>query len=63
MTIRSFLLALAAMAAVAATSSAPATAAVFGPRHFARGIHQFAFANRVAPGVSWCRRGVVYVCQ
>jgi hypothetical protein len=62
MTIRSFLLALTAIAAVAVTSLAPANAAVFGPRHFAR-THGFAFATRVAPGIYPCKRGLVYVCQ
>ena len=52
-----------AVAAIAATSLSPANAAVFGPRHFARGLHPFAFANRVTPGVNWCKRGIVYVCQ
>jgi hypothetical protein len=63
MTIRSVLLAFTAIAAVALSSLAPADAAVFGPRHFARGVHHLAFAHRVGPGVSWCRRGIVYVCQ
>jgi len=52
-----------AVAAIAATSLSPANAAVFGTRHFARGLHNFAFANRVTPGVNLCKRGIVYVCQ
>ena len=52
-----------AVAAIAASSLSPANAAVFGPRHFAHGLHSFAFANRVTPGVNWCKRGIVYVCQ
>jgi hypothetical protein len=63
MTIRSSILALAAIATLTATSLTPASAAVFGPRHFGRGLHHFAFANRVTPGVNLCRRSIVYVCQ
>jgi hypothetical protein len=62
MLLRTSMLAL-AVAAVAATYLSPADAAVFGPRHVARGLHSFALANRVAPGVSLCKRGIVYVCQ
>jgi hypothetical protein len=62
MLLRTSLLAL-VVAVVAATSLSSANAAVFGPRHFARGLHHFAFANRVAPGVNPCKRGIVYVCQ
>jgi hypothetical protein len=62
MLLRTSMLAL-AVVAVAATALSPANAAVFGPRHFARGLHYFAFANRVPPGVNMCKRGLVYVCQ
>jgi hypothetical protein len=63
MTIRTSLLALIAIATLAATSLTPANAGGFGPRHFARFSHQFAFVNRVPPGVLPCKRGIVYVCQ
>jgi hypothetical protein len=63
MSIRSSILALAAIAAVTATSLTPANAWVFGPRHFVRVAHPFWFAHHVGPGVGWCRRGLVYICQ
>jgi|HubBroStandDraft_6_1064221.scaffolds.fasta_scaffold4007809_1 hypothetical protein len=61
MTTPSYFLAFATIAAVAASTLAPANAAVFGPRHFVRNSHHFVFATR--PGVYPCRRGIVYVCQ
>jgi hypothetical protein len=64
MTIPSYFFAIATIAAVAASSLAPADAAVFGPRHFVRNSHYFAFAYRVRPNVYYpCRRGLVYPCQ
>ena len=62
MLLRTSMLAL-AVVAVAATSLSPADAAVFGPRHFVRGLHYLTLANRITPGVNLCKRGIVYVCQ
>jgi hypothetical protein len=61
MTIRLSIFALAAIAAVTASSLAPADAARFRPGHFVRNSHHFVFATR--PGVQPCRRGIVWVCQ
>jgi hypothetical protein len=62
MTIRTSILAVAAIATLAAISLTPASAAVFGPRHFARFWHHFEF-TRIPLGIQSCRRGIVYVCQ
>jgi hypothetical protein len=60
MRIRSTLLAIAAIAAVATTSFTPANAYEHGHRSFARSKHYFSY---VTPGWSFCKRGIVYVCQ
>jgi hypothetical protein len=60
MSIRSSFLAVAATAAVTASWLTPASAAAFGPRHFAHTSYHFAYTK---PGVSLCKRGIIYVCQ
>jgi hypothetical protein len=60
MRIRSTLLAIVAIAAVATTSFTPANAYEHSHRSFARTSHYFSF---VKPGVNLCKRGIVYICQ
>ena len=62
MTIRSAILALAAIAAFTATSLTLADAAPNGGRHGGRGIQHSQYA-RIPPGVLPCKRGLVWVCQ
>jgi len=64
MRIRSTLLAIAAIAAVATTSLTPASAAARGHHNWVRITpYSASFLNRVPPGVLPCKRGIIWVCQ
>jgi hypothetical protein len=65
MRIRSTLLAIAAIAAIATTSLTPASASGRGHHNWVRTTpYSSSFLNRnVPPGVLPCKRGIIWVCQ